>query len=151
LRDEVALRLGRPRCWYVTYPVGCKDGNEVLVRHGVDELKRVLADAKAIVPNKLVPFSEIPSRADAPRYSIGWVGADPHFMVVPPQLIVTTGKPNSGKTQWVVAVVANLARLHGLKCAILQFEDNPERNRRDLLRYARSWKGQETNGIAQDP
>jgi twinkle protein len=47
--------------------------------------------------------------------------------------------------------VANQARLHGLKCAILQFEDNPERNRRDLIRYARSWNGQQHNGINEDP
>jgi twinkle protein len=27
LRDELAVRLGRPRCWYLTYPRGCKDAN----------------------------------------------------------------------------------------------------------------------------
>jgi twinkle protein len=59
-------------------------------------------------------------------------------MFVPPQLIVVTGKPNAGKSQWTLAAAANLARLHGIKGAILQFEDTPERNRQDLLRYARA-------------
>ena len=73
-------------------------------------------------------------------------------MLVPPQLIVVTGKPNarqdrSGRS----ALVANLARLHGLKGAILQFEDNPERNRRDLIRYAKAWTGQERSGIVDEP
>jgi twinkle protein len=47
--------------------------------------------------------------------------------------------------------VANFARLHGLKIAILQFEDNPERNRRDLIRYAKAWSGQERGGTVGDP
>ena len=151
LRDELAVRLGRSRCWYVTFPLGCKDANEVLARHGADKLTDVLAEAKPMVPSKLVPFSEIPSRADAQRYSSGWADFDYHFAVLPPQLIVVTGRPNAGKSQWVLALVCNLARLHGLKGAILQFEDNPERNRRDLLRYAKAWKNQAQNGINDDP
>ena len=27
LRDELAVRLGRSRCWFVTYPKGCKVAN----------------------------------------------------------------------------------------------------------------------------
>jgi len=94
LRDELALRLGRPRCWYVKYPHGCKDANEVLVRHGADALRELLDRAKPMVPDRLVSFSEIPSRADAQRFSSGWRDLDEHFMLVPPQLIVVTGKPN---------------------------------------------------------
>lgn len=151
LRDELAIRLGRSRCWWVRYPDGCKDANEVLVAHGPDVLQDMIADAKPIVPNRLVPFSEIPSRADAQRYSSGWAEFDQHFMLVPPQLIIVTGKPNHGKSQWTLALVANLARLWGLKGAILQFEDNPERNRRDLIRYAKAWCNQPRNGIVEEP
>ena len=151
LRDELAIRLGRSRCWYVTYPVGCKDANAVLQDHGSSVLQDILADAKPIVPNRLVPFSEIPSREDATRYSSGWSEFDHHFKVIPPQLIIVTGKPNHGKSQWVLALVANLARLWGLRGAILQFEDNPERNRLDLLRYAKAWANQERSGIKEEP
>jgi twinkle protein len=62
-----------------------------------------------------------------------------------------TGKPNHGKSQWTLALVANFARLHRLKGAILQFEDNPQRNRRDLLRYAKAWREQGRGGIAEEP
>jgi twinkle protein len=153
LRDELAVRLGRSRCWYVTYPKGCKDANEVLVAHGVDAVQRLIDEAKPIVPSRLVSFSEIPSREDARiSYSVGYERFDHHFMFVPPQLIVVTGKPNHGKSEWVaVGMVANLARLHGLKGAILQFEDNPDRNRRALIRYAKAWSGQGKNGIIGDP
>jgi twinkle protein len=149
LRDELAIRLGRPRCWYVTYPAGCKDANEVLARHGADALQDMIADARPIVPSELVPFSAISPRAHDAVYSTGWQQLDENFIVVPRQLIVVTGVPNAGKSQFVLAVVCNLARLHGLKGAILQFEDNPERNRADLIRYATGWR--ERNGIREDP
>jgi len=155
LRDELALRLGPTRCWFVTYPAGCKDANDVLMRHGTEALVDLIADAKPFVPNRLVRFSDIPSRADAPRYSSGWPGLDSHLMLVPPELVIVTGSPGAGKSQWALALVANLARLCGLKGAILQFEDNPERNRRDLFRYARSWSNQDRldmpNGIHGEP
>jgi hypothetical protein len=72
-------------------------------------------------------FAEIPSCADDKRFSAGWSEFDQYLMIVPPQLMVVTGKPNHGKTEWVtLGMCVNLARLH----AILQFEDNPDRNRR---------------------
>jgi twinkle protein len=112
----------------------------------------MIAAALPVVPSRLVPFSDIPSRAVQQRYSTGWgLGVDQHLTIVPPELIVVTGTPGSGKSQWSLALVANLARVHGLKAAILQFEDKPDRNRKDLLAYARSWKDQEKNGIKEEP
>jgi twinkle protein len=151
LRDELALRLGRPRCWHVTYPEGTKDANDVLPTRGLDAMAALLNGARPIVPNWLVRFSDIPSRAARPRYTSGWSGLDKHLRIVPPELVVVSGKPGSGKSQWTLAFVANLARTHGLKGAILQFEDDVERNREDLLTYARSWHGQPQLGIAEDP
>jgi twinkle protein len=152
LRDELAVRLGRPRCWFVTYPEGCKDANEVLVRHGPDALQDMIADAKPMVPSRLVPFSDIPGRAQRKRYSSGWAGLDQHLMIIPPELVVVTGVPGAGKSQWTLALCANLARVHGLKGAILQFEDNPDRNRRDLLSYAEAWSAHQGDGrIVGDP
>lgn len=136
LRDELALRLTRERCYFVTYPPGCKDANEVLVKYGPDGLTDMLAEAKPLVRDRLVQFSDIPPRAELKRYSSGWPKLDKHLMIVPPELVVVLGPAGVGKSQWSLALVANLARVHGLKGAILQFEDNPDRNRRDLLCYA---------------
>lgn len=147
LRDELAVRIGRSRCWFVTYPADCKDANEVLVKHGPDALQTIIGNARPMVPDRLVPFSAIPSRAELPKFSSGWSGLDRHLMIVPPELVVVTGTPGAGKSQWTLALCANLARVHGLKGAILQFEDKPDRNRGDLLRYAHSW----SKGIAGEP
>jgi twinkle protein len=71
-------------------------------------------------------------------------------MLVPPQLIIVMGKPNHGKSEWTVSLGANLARLHGMKGAILQFEDDPDRVRGALLRYAKAWSGPQQRGPSID-
>ena len=53
------------------------------------------------------------------------------MMLTPPELVVVVGPPQAGKSQWTDCYVANLARVHGIKTAILQFEDSIERVRGD--------------------
>lgn len=136
LRDELAIRIGRGKCWYIKYPEGCKDANEVLCKYDADALIDCFAAIEPMVPSRLVPFSAIPVAGYRETYKSGWVGLDDHLRLVPPELVVVTGAPGSGKSQWTLAWVANLAHFYRLKGAILQFEDNVERNRSDLIRYA---------------
>lgn len=153
LRAELAVRLGRSRCYVVEYPTGCKDANDVLQKcgsDGHDVLMHMIDQAKPMVPDRLVQLLDIPSRGELPRYDSGWSVLNPHLQVVPPELMVITGTPGSGKSQWSLALVMNLARLHRLKGAILQFEDDPDRNRRDILRYAESWASNASAGIHPD-
>lgn len=141
LRDELAIRLGRSRCFVVEYPTGCKDANDVLQKHenGADILMHMIDDARPMVPSKLVPIMEIPDRGVRVAYSTGWGRMDDHLKIVMPELVVVTGTPGSGKSQWSLALCMNLARIHGLRGAIFQFEDSVDRNKHDILRYARSW------------
>lgn len=150
LRDELAVRLGRHKCWWVRYPEGvfefhgvtrrCKDTNEVKVAIGNDALMDMLADARPIVPSSLVKFSDIPETVKK-VYSSGWEKLDPFFRLVRPELAVLTGSPGSGKSQFGLALCANLAWQYQMPGAILQFEDDIERNRGDLIRYAVNKQG----------
>ena len=45
LAEELARRLGRERCWRVRWPEGCKDANEVLLKHGRDALRACIEQA----------------------------------------------------------------------------------------------------------
>jgi twinkle protein len=147
LRLELAVRLGKYRCEYLIYPEGCKDANDVLVKHGIGGLANLLDEAESIVPRRLVPFSKIP-KDNRESYPAGWHGLDKHLKIRPPELMVITGSPGSGKSQFALNIGANLARLYGQRGAILQFEDHPERNHEDLLRYARAWKTVAAGGKA---
>jgi twinkle protein len=150
LRDELAIRLGRKRCHFVIYPPGCKDANEVLRKHGIAGVADLVAGARPIVPDQLVPFSAIP-RASNRSLSSGWGDLDPHLMFALPEVCVISGPPNHGKSQFALAIVANLARVHGLRSAILQFEDDVDRHREDLRRYALAWRDGNGGLIAMKP
>lgn len=141
LREELAVRLGRDLCYFVRYPQGCKDANDVLMREGEDALMNVLADARPIIPDELVRIGDLPEMPIRPSYSTGWGpdganGLDSMLTIRPPELMVVTGTPNAGKSQFVLPMLARMQLLHGLKSAFLQFEDTEERLVADLTRFA---------------
>lgn len=138
LQRELAIRIGRNKCYTIDYPEGYKDANDVLRVYGADRLTDILADAKPLVANRLARFGQISEQQDRQRYDTGWVGMNSRLMIVPPELCVITGVPGAGKSQFALALVAQLAWCHNLPGAILQFEDNIERNRRDLRTFARA-------------
>lgn len=72
LRDELALRIGDSRCWGVVYPDGCKDANDVLLKHGPAALRKMLKAAYPLRPGHLVKPSDIPARTNSLTYSTGW-------------------------------------------------------------------------------
>ncbi len=47
LRDRLVRRLGYHRCFFVTYPEGCKDINDVLVKHGKEAVISVRTNCYA--------------------------------------------------------------------------------------------------------
>jgi twinkle protein len=146
LRDELAIRLGRDRCWFVTYPEGCKDANEVLIKLGAKAVVRLVEIARPIITDKLIPISGIMDRERVP-YSLGWTGFDQFARFYMPELVIVTGAPNAGKSQWALNVGLNLARRHGLRGAFIQAEDDDTRIKDDVLSYARSW----ASSLPMDP
>jgi twinkle protein len=145
LRAELAVRFGTERCYWVKFPDGCKDANDVLVKHGAEALAGLIATAKPIIPNKLVPFGDIPNLGTGELYSSGFKGLDEglEFNLVLPELVIATGDPGSGKSEFTTILAANLANYHELPGAILQFEDATTRVRETLTTYAMS----NVNGI----
>lgn len=149
LRDELAIRIGRNKCWYVTYPdKSCKDANDVLVQHGQDGVRKLIDQAKPIVPPSLVPLSEVPVAGYQTRLKAdAWGMFSLHCKICPPELAVVTGSPGSGKSLWTLALAAEIARstcvknssgamVGGIRTAVLQFEDNIERVRDQLTKFA---------------
>lgn len=151
LGHDLAVRLGRARCWFVRYPAGCKDLNDVLIKHDEDAVATVLESAKPLVPSRLTRFGDIPATPNPVSYSTGWSDLDYHMRFRAPELAVILGPPGAGKSQFALALVAQLARIHDMKSAIVQFEDDVERNRDDLRRYASAWETANVKPIVEDP
>jgi hypothetical protein len=97
LRDELAIRLGEARCWFVEYPDKCKDANDTLREYGAETLAKVIANAKPMRPGYLVSARDIPPRRMEVTYSTGWGFLDPRVRIIRPELMVITGQPGHGK------------------------------------------------------
>lgn len=132
LREELARRLGRDRCYTVAWPDGCKDANDVLLQHGQQALREVLAAAQpwpvqdAVSVEMLTPEIIRLSEEGLPRgLSTGWNTLDTVFSIAPGQLTIVTGIPSHGKSQFVDALAVNLMRQHGWRFVICSPEHYP--------------------------
>ncbi len=134
LREELAVRLGKQKCWAVTYPEGCKDANEVLVRHGAEALQDALLNAQPMVRDKLVSFKDLPEMQEIVEYPV-WPELSEHLRINIPELMIVVGAPGAGKSIWALNLVAQLAETYEMPGAVLQFEDQPRRNYNDLVRF----------------
>jgi len=133
LQEELARRIGKAKCWTVTYPDGCKDINDVLVRHGAEEVQRVIKDAQPYPINGLFDAATYFDAVDE-KYlngsgkgvSTGYADIDSVYTIAPGQLSVVTGWPSSGKSNFVDQVCVNLARSKDWRFMMASFENPPE-------------------------
>lgn len=132
LRDELSTRLGKFKCLSVTYPDGCKDANDVLVKKGADSLRAVLDGAKHIPIDGLYsPGDVYESVIDLynqglkPGLSTGYANLDKHYTVREAEMTIVTGIPSSGKSTFLDAMIVNLYRLHGWRFVFCSPENWP--------------------------
>lgn len=132
LRQELIRRLGAERCRLVTWPTGCKDANDVLRQHGAEMLRSCLDQAKPCPVQDAVTVEDqadevalLYQRGLSRGLSTGWEAVDRCYTIEPGQLTVVTGIPSSGKSEWLDALMLNLATLHGWRFAICSPENLP--------------------------
>lgn len=110
LREILARRLGRHRCWLVTWPEGCKDACDVLGLYGPEAVTVALAAAEPypIEGVQQVKRGTLARLFDqpAPRVMSTGMAAVDAVLKLPTEgrLIVVTGYPGAGKSSWVRAV-----------------------------------------------
>lgn len=132
LRNELARRLGRHRCFYIQYPEGCKDFNEVLLAYGKDEIKARIKDAQPFPVDGIFRVENIEDELDY-YYQNGFTGGqkigydefDKVFSFRPGEMTTVTGIPGSGKSAFLDQVLVRLANRHGWKHAICSPENQP--------------------------
>lgn len=132
LQQELGRRLGFERCRRVTWPVGCKDANDTLLHHGAERLKVCIAHAQPFPVQDVVSVEDCAEDVarvygTAPRrgLSTGWASVDQYYTIEPGQLTIITGIPSSGKSEWLDALMLNLATLHGWRFAVHSPENMP--------------------------
>ncbi|XWS11484.1 hypothetical protein CRYUN_Cryun37aG0002300 [Craigia yunnanensis] len=152
LAEELARRLGRERCWRVRWPKKndvdhFKDANEVLMYLGPSVLKDVIENAELYPIRGLFNFRDFFDEIDKYYHqtlgyefgvSTGWRALDNLYNVVPGELTIVSGVPNSGKSEWIDALLCNLNESVGWKFALCSMENKVRDHARKLLeKYVR--------------
>ncbi|CAM8893854.1 unnamed protein product [Rhodiola kirilowii] len=147
LAEELARRLGRERCWRVRWPKKnevdhFKDANEVLMYLGPSMLREVVDKAELYPIRGLFNFSDYFDEIDAYYHrtvgyeiglSTGWKSLNELYNIVPGELTVVSGVPNSGKSEWIDALLCNLNKSAGWKFALCSMENKVREHARKLL------------------
>lgn len=133
LREELARRLGKERCLTISYPEGCKDSNEVLLKHGRDAVKTMLDQAKEWPLEGIVTMDEMFDTIKSwyesgypPGAKAGITGFDKLLTFATKQVTTITGIPGHGKDEFTNLILARTAINCGWKWACADFEEEPE-------------------------
>lgn len=131
MRDELARRLGKHKCFVVEFPQGCKDANDVLVKHGANKLALCIERALPFpidgihnLKDKLANldylrihgFPKGPLTGAMPEF-------DRHIKFHDSNLVIVTGVPNHGKTTFLDWWTMCLARKHDYRFAVFSPEN----------------------------
>lgn len=133
LREELARRIGYEKCWQVGYPDGCKDANDILVKHGKAALASIVETAQQWPIEGLITMDDMfetvldfYEKGYPEGTGAGIYGFDDLLTFFPGQLTVVTGIPGSGKSEFIDWVMASISKNHGWSWGICSFENPPE-------------------------
>jgi len=138
LRQELARRMGMGKCYTATLSRGTVE--KTLSGLGGDELCADIKEAKPLPIFGLYELDDFEKElfayfdsGMAAGVGTGWPNVDKLYTVMPGQLTVVTGIPNSGKSEWVDALTLNLALNHGWKFAAFSPENGKEAHATKLI------------------
>ncbi len=132
LKEELARRIGKEKCWTVEYPKDSKDANEVLIKHGNTAVAYMVENAKQwplegiISMDDIFPVVEDWYKDGYPEGTrSGIPGLDQLIRFSPGQITTITGIPGHGKDEFFNWVMANLARIENWSWGVCGFEETP--------------------------
>lgn len=140
LHKELLHRFGKDVCWYVKVPDGCKDANEVLVKHGAEKLQEIINEAVPYpIDGLYTAFDYYEQVKDlyegnyVKPVEIGMGAIDDIYKIMTGTFHCITGIPNHGKSVFLDQVLLNLAKRHNWKFAIFSPEHSTSLHIRRLL------------------
>lgn len=133
LQYELARRIGIEKCWLVEFPE--KDANGCLMKLGQDIVLDCIKEARphpikglysvTEFEQSLAAYFETGMKAGVPT---GWENLDELYTVMPGELTVVTGVPNSGKSEFMDALMINLAKGENWRFVIFSPEHRKEQH-----------------------
>jgi twinkle protein len=130
LKQELGRRLGKDRCKLITYPDGCKDANDVLLKYGKQMIASMIEQAKKWPIDGMITMDDV--YADVcnyylngyPKGAAAGIGEFDELLTFSEgQFTIVTGSPGSGKSEFIDYLTTSLARKHNWKFAVCSFEN----------------------------
>ena len=132
LRAELVRRFGEEKCRIVTYGEGCKDANELLQTGGVEALRKAIEEAQE------VPLEGIYTAADVKEELLalfekglqkgavlGMGELDDMLSLEVGRLMIVTGIPGDGKSEFLDEMAVHLSLNYDWRCAWFSPENFP--------------------------
>jgi twinkle protein len=119
-----------------TWPKGCKDANDVLLKYGEGEVSRCLTEAKAIDPvgGYITGISDLPPLPDRRVLRVGIQPYDSVLAFEVGAMSVGTGTPGAGKSTFTTFAAYHTAISENVMVGFLAFETHPFQIRDQLSR-----------------
>jgi twinkle protein len=130
--DCLVELVGRKRAHTISYPAGCSDVNDVLVKFGQDGLRAALTNTKPCLSGIVSPKSfvtgvnELRENGFGEGGRTGLVPLDSLVRWHPGMLGICSGIPSSGKSELLDEIMVRLSEEDGWKWAIFSPENTGE-------------------------
>jgi len=132
LKKELGRRIGFEKCYTVDYPEGCKDINDVLVKHGVGKVQTVLSKANPFPVDGIIdpktcykPLVQDYENGVEKGLSTGWRKLDELYTIRTGEVSIITGIPGSGKSNVIDSLGVNMALHHQWRIGMFSPENHP--------------------------
>ena len=132
LRNELVRRFGEEKCRIVTYGEGCKDANELLLQSGAEALRQAIAEAQEVplegvftagdVRDELLSLFEKGLQKGA---TLDMGDLDDLLSVEVGRLMIVTGIPGDGKSEFLDEMAVQLSLRYDWRCAWFSPENFP--------------------------
>ena len=132
LRAELVRRFGEEKCRIVTYGEGGKDANELLLQQGAEALRQAIAEAQEVplegiftaddVKEELLGLFEKGLQKGA---TLGMGDLDDLLSLEVGRLMIVTGIPGDGKSEFLDEVAVRFSLKYDWRCAWFSPENFP--------------------------
>lgn len=134
-RARTAAVLGKAHVWFVDWPEGCKDANDMLLSDGREALCELVTNGALEWPVRgLYRLSQLPEVAAVTTWDPGFPEWGNRVKLAPRMLSVVTGFPGHGKSQFFTQLWFQIVRHYDLKIMVASFETAPKPHMRRQLR-----------------
>ncbi len=135
LRSDMARLLGAARFWFLDWPEGIKDANEMLIKEGKQGLYELVKDGVLQWPIAgIYRLGEIPEPPPLTLWSPGFPEWESKVMLAPKSLSVVTGHAGHGKTAFWQQVWFQVVKAYGLPVCMASFETRAKPHVRRQIR-----------------